>query len=116
MYIYSFYIMFYFTKANQEEKKIKSFSHVFWIIVTSGEEGIQNLVLFTKENNKCHYVIRLMVFYICVLFIYLLNFIYVIFFFEKNNRTYVFRCKGEEKKKRSLKKNYFTLLSLKKIN
>ena len=85
--------MFNFTKAKQEEKrkkkkkeeaslglgKIKSFSHVFsnyyfWIIVTSGEEGIQNLVLFTKENNKCHYVIRLMAFYICVLFIYLLNF------------------------------------------
>ena len=86
MYNYSFYIMFNFTKAKQEgEKKeeevspglgkIKSFSHVFsnyyfWIIVIGGEEGIQNLVLFAKENNKCHYVIRLMVFYICVLFIY----------------------------------------------
>ena len=89
--------MFNFTKAKQEEKrkkkkkeeaslglgKIKSFSHVFsnyyfWIIVTSGEEGIQNLVLFTKENNKCHYVIRLMAFYICVLFIYLLNFTFLL--------------------------------------
>ena len=77
--------MFNFTKAKQGEDgkkklsprlgKIKSFSHVFsnyyfWIIVTSGEEGIQNLVLFTKENNKYHYAIRLMAFYICVLFIY----------------------------------------------
>ena len=127
MYNYSFYIMFNFTKTKQEEKKkkvspglekIKSFSHVFsnyyfWIIVTSGEEGIQNLVLFTKENNKCHYVIRLMAFYICVLFsfskkkkkclIYLFIKFYICFFpfFFWLRRTYVFRCKGEEKKKRS---------------
>ena len=77
--------MFNFTKAKQGEEgkkklsprlgKIKSFSHVFfyyyfWINCYKWRRGDSNLVLFTKENNKYHYAIRLMAFYICVLFIY----------------------------------------------